>query len=116
VLPLFLVGLVVGTLTTFWILPVSREIVLKLGALIDMAKRSNPELFAQRLEPVNPFVGQKFKHPRMGRVLKADLSEFGELCVRLQREVKKLDLKVHLRMLPAGLYGLGTGIWYFTQG
>lgn len=111
-----LLGLLLGTLTTFWILPVSREIVLKLGTLVDMAKRANPALFAAKLEPINPFVGQKFKHPRMGKVLKADLSEFGELCVRLQRETKKLDVQSHLRMIPMGMYSIAVGIWYFTRG
>jgi len=82
-------------------MPVSRDLMLKLGTLVDMTRRANPELFQQSIEPINPFVGKKFKHQRIGRMLKADLSPFGEIPQRLQREAKALDRRAHVAMVPA---------------
>jgi hypothetical protein len=92
-------------------MPVSRELMLKLGTLVDMTRRADPELFQQRIEPINPFAGKKFKHHRIGPMLKADLSQFGEIPLRLQREAKALDRKAHVAMLPAVAYLAGLGLW-----
>jgi hypothetical protein len=93
-------------------MPVSRELMLKLGTLVDWTRRTNPELFQTKIEPINPFVGKSFKHSRIGKILKVDLSEFGEVCERLQREAKKLDNRAHVAMLPALVYLLGLGVWF----
>lgn len=93
-------------------MPVSRELMLKLGTLVDMARRSNPELFRTQIEPINPFVGNKFKHHRLGKMLKTDLSRFGVICQRLQREAKALDRRAHVAMLPVVAYLLGLGVWF----
>jgi hypothetical protein len=96
-------------------MPVSRELMLKLGTLVDWARRSNPEQFRIQIEPINPFVGRKFKHNRIGPMLKADLTPFGEICVRLQREAKKLDKRAHVAMLPVVAYLLGLGVWFAVR-
>lgn len=96
-------------------MPLSREIMLKLGTLNDWARRTNPELYRQKIEPITPFVGKSFKHNRIKKLLKADLSEFGEICQRIQRETKVLDKKAHYAMLPAVAYLLGLGIWFAVR-
>lgn len=93
-------------------MPVSRDLMLKLGTLVDMTRRANPELFEQRIAPINPFVGKKFKHNRISPMLKADLAQFGEIPQRLQREAKALDRKAHVAMLPALAYLVGLGVWF----
>jgi hypothetical protein len=93
-------------------MPVSRELMLKLGTLVDWARRTNPELFRSQIEPISPFVGKQFKHSRLSKLLKADLSQFGEICQRLQREAKTLDKRAHVAMLPALAYLLGLGVWF----
>lgn len=93
-------------------MPVSRELMLKLGTLVDMTKRANPALFEERIAAINPFEGKKFKHHRIGPMLKADLSQFGELPQRLQREAKALDRRAHVAMLPVLAYLVGLGVWF----
>jgi hypothetical protein len=43
--------------------------------------------------------------------LRADLSGFGEIVQRLQREAKKLDRKAHVALVPVGLYVIALGCW-----
>jgi hypothetical protein len=93
-------------------LPASRELMIKLGTLVDMARRANPELFRSRLEPLNPFVGKQFKHNRIKGILRVDLTEFGEICQRLQREARKLDARAHVGLLPIAAYFVGLGLWF----
>ena len=93
-------------------MPVSRELMLKLGTLVDWTRRTNPELFREKIEPISPFVGKSFKHSRIAKVLKADLSQFGPTCQKLQREAKALDKRAHVAMIPALVYLLGLGVWF----
>ena len=83
--------------------------LLKLGTLVDWARRSNPEQFRVQIEPINPFVGNKFKHNRISPMLKTDMAPFGEICQRLHREAKKLDRRAHYALAPMILYALGVG-------
>ena len=100
--------------SALWI-PPSRELVIKLGTLLDWARRQNPELYAQRLAPITPFVSTtEFKMKKINGVLRADMSEFGEICQRLQREAKKLDRKAHLALWPMALYAVGLAVWWFA--
>ena len=100
--------------SALWV-PPSRELVIKLGTLLDMARRANPELYASRLAPITPFVSPTvFKMGKIAKVLRADMSEFGEICQRLQRESKKLDRRAHVAMLPMLLYFIGVGVWWFA--
>jgi hypothetical protein len=96
-------------------LPPSRELVIKLGTLVDMARRVQPERFATQLEAVNPFVGSAFKHNRIKGILRADLSGFGEVCERLQREARTLDRRAHLGAIPVLAYLAFVGVWYAVQ-
>jgi hypothetical protein len=80
--------------------------------LVDMARRANPELFRSQLEPLSPVVGDTFKHNRIAKMLRADLSEFGEICQRLQREARQLDRRAHFGILPILVYLCGLGLWY----
>jgi hypothetical protein len=109
---LVVLGLVAFSATWALTLPASRSLVIKLGTLVDMARRANPELFRTQLEQANPFVGAKFRHGRVTAMLRADMSQFGEICQRLQREAKQLDRRAHLGMLPAGAYLVGLGLWF----
>jgi hypothetical protein len=93
-------------------LPPSRELMIKLGTLVDIARRTNPELFRSRVEPINPFVGKQFKHKFVKPILHVDLTEFGEICQRLQREARKLDVKAHVGLLPIAAYLVGLGLWF----
>src|SRR5262249_52041861 len=104
-------GLFACWLSFMLIMPVSRELLIKLGTLVDMCRRANPERFVTALAPHNPFVGGKFIHRRITRVLKADLADFGELCQRLQREARKLDRRAHIGLWPIAVYALGLGTW-----
>jgi hypothetical protein len=109
---LTLFGVVAFMISGMLGMPVSRELMLKLGTLVDWTRRSNPELFREKVEPISPFVGKTFKHNRIGKMLKADLSQFGEISQRLQREAKALDKRAHVAMLPALVYLLGLGVWF----
>lgn len=92
-------------------IPPSRDLVVKLGTLVDMARRADPERFRAQLEPLNPFVNGKFVHKKITGMLRADLSAFGELCQRLQRDARALDRRAHLGLLPIALYLVGIGAW-----
>ena len=99
--------------SALWI-PPSRELVIKLGTLLDWARRQNPDLYAQRLAPITPFVSPTvFKMNKVAPVLRADLADFGEICQRLQREAKKLDRKAHIALWPMVLYAVGLSVWWF---
>jgi hypothetical protein len=110
------IGLVaMGLSTALWAEP-ARELVIKLGTLMDWARRTNPELFAARLAPITPFVdAKKFSLARVTPVLRADLSEFGEICLRLQRECKRLDRRGHIALWPILVYMLGLGAWWLLR-
>ena len=90
----------------------ARSLVLKLRTLVDMAQRARPELFAAQIEPINPFAGGSLKLPRVTAMLRADLTQFGEVCQRLQREAKRLDRRGHLSILPVLVYAIAAGLWY----
>jgi hypothetical protein len=105
-------GVLAGVLAWWLWLPPSRELVLKLGTLLDMARRANPELYAQRIEPLSPFAGKQFRFDRIKHLLRADLSEFGALCQRLQRDAKRLDTRAHYGVLPIAAYVLGLCCWF----
>jgi hypothetical protein len=60
-------------------------------------------------------VGKKFKHHRVGKMIKVDLSPFGEIPLRLQRELKALDRRAHVAMLPAVAYLVGLGVWFAVR-
>jgi hypothetical protein len=106
------VGVIAFALGGALSLPPSRELVLKLGTLVDMARRANPERFAAQLEPVNPFVGMAFKHNRIKGILRADMAGFGEVCERLQREARALDRRAHYGAIPVLAYLVGLAVWY----
>lgn len=109
---LIVVGGAAFTATYLLGAPVSRDLTVKLGTLNDWTRRTNPELWRERIEPITPFVGKQFKHSRITKLLKADLSQFGETCQRIQRECKALDRRAHFAMIPSVVYLLGVGIWY----
>lgn len=109
---LFLLALVIGGLLT---LPPSRELVLKLGTLVDMARRADPERFRTQLEAISPFVGSEFKHSRIKPILRADLSAFGPICQRLQIEARALDRRAHYGAIPVLVYLAGLGVWYAVR-
>jgi hypothetical protein len=92
--------------------PPSRELMIKLGTLLDWARRQNPELYAAKIAPLSPFVGKKFKHAKLKGILRADFSQFGETCLRLQRDAKKLDVKAHYGLIPIAVYLTGLGVWF----
>jgi hypothetical protein len=95
------------------IMPASRTLILKLGTLSDMARRARPELYRERLQEIDPHDGPKFRHNRVTRMLRADMSDFGEICQRLQQEARKLDRRVHLGLLPIAIYAIGLAAWRF---
>ena len=100
-----------------WMLgaPPSRELMIKLGTLLDWAQRTHPALYAAKIAPISPFVGKAFKHSKLKGILRADMSEFGEVCERLQREARKLDVKAHFGLIPIAVYLTGLGVWYAVQ-
>ena len=114
-----LVVLVLGAVATLisWamIIPPSRELVIKLGTLIDMAERGNGELFREQLAPISPVVSGRFVHRNVTRVLKVDFTRYGEVCQRLHREASKLDRRAHIGMLPFGVYLLGAALWWVLR-
>jgi hypothetical protein len=96
--------------------PPARELVIKLGTLMDMARRANPELYAARLAPITPFVSPTvFKLQRVTKVLRADVSEFGAICQRLHAEAKRLDRRAHYALIPMIVYALGLGAWLWLR-
>ena len=108
-------GVIALILATLLWAPPSRELTIKLATLLDWAKRQNPELYAARIAPLSPFVGKAFKPAKLKGVLRADLSEFGEICQRLQREARRLDVKAHYSLIPVAVYLVGLGVWYALQ-
>jgi hypothetical protein len=64
------------------------------------------------LAPISPFVGKQFKHSRLKGILRADLSAFGQICVRLQLEARRLDVKAHVGLIPIAVYFTGLGLWF----
>jgi hypothetical protein len=102
-----------GWTTMLWA-PLAREISIKLATLLEWARRENPALYAAKLEPITPFLGQRFKANKVNGILKADFSEFGDVCQRLQREARRLDVKAHYAMVPFGVYLVGLAVWYFA--
>jgi hypothetical protein len=108
---ILLLGLLAFGLAGAMTLPPSRELTIKLGTLVDMTRRANPELFRSTIEPTNPFVGRSFKHNRIKGMLRADLSKFGDISQRLQREARQLDKRAHVGVLPVVAYLVGVGLW-----
>lgn len=112
------IAIVLGVIAAAWSTmlgaPPSRELMIKLGTLLDWARRENPAAYASRLAPISPFVGKTFKHSRLKGLLRADLAEFGEVCQRLQREARKLDVKAHYGLIPIGVYLTGLAVWFFA--
>src|SRR5262245_55117811 len=110
-------GMVASSLTSSITMPASRELMIKLGTLISWSQRQNPALFREKLEPINPFVGNQFKfvHKRLTSVLRTDFTEFGPICQQLHGECKKLDRRAHIGMIPVGIYVIGVGIWWFVS-
>ena len=105
-------GVVASYMTFKQAVPPSRDLVIKLGTLMDMAQRANPERYRSELAPISPFVGQKFLHNRIKGILRADLAAYGALVQRLQVDARRLDVKAHLGMIPVGTYVLLVGLWY----
>jgi hypothetical protein len=94
-----------------WIEP-ARELIIKLGTMKDWARRENPELYARTLQPLSSSSGTKLSAgKRLTMTLRADLSGFGEIVQRLQREAKVLDRKAHIAMWPIGLYAVVFASW-----
>lgn len=92
----------------------ARELIIKLGTLKDWARRENPELYAQVLQPLSSSSGTKVPAgKRLTLTLRADLSGFGEIVQRLQREAKVLDRKAHIAMWPLGAYAVVVAGWWF---
>ncbi len=105
-------GMVASWIAMALTMPASRELMIKLGTLTSWTQRSDLELYKQKIEPINPFVGTTFKHNRITRMLRADLSGFGPICQQLQLEARKLDRRAHVGMLPIVVYLVGAGIWW----
>jgi hypothetical protein len=93
-------------------MPPSRELMIKLGTLLDWAQRQNPPLYAAQLAPISPFVGKTFKHSRLKGILRADMSGYGEICQRLQRDARRLDARAHVGLIPIAVYLTGLGLWF----
>jgi hypothetical protein len=114
------IAIAAGALTwmlasALWV-PPARELIIKLGTLMDMARRANPELYAARLAPITPFVSPTvFKLQHVTKVLRADVSEFGVICQRLHAEAKRLDRRAHYSLIPVILYALGLGTWWYLS-
>jgi len=111
---LVVLGVIAAGWSTMLGAPPSRELMIKLGTLLDWARRQNPSLYASRLAPLSPFVGKTFKHNKLKGILRADLSEFGEVCQRLQRDARKLDVRAHYGLIPIGVYLTGLAVWFFA--
>jgi hypothetical protein len=101
--------------TKMWAEP-ARELAIKLGTLMDWARRTDPELYGAKLAPITPFIdAKKFSFARINKVLRADLSGFGEICLRLQREAKQLDRRAHYSIIPVAVYALGLAAWFLLK-
>src|SRR5689334_14963586 len=110
------IGAVTWVVAWFMWVPPARELIIKLGTLLDMARRANPQLYAERLAPLSPFVSPKvFKMNKVAPVLRADLSEFGAIPQKLQREAKQLDRKAHYALIPGAVYVVGVGVWWLVR-
>jgi hypothetical protein len=107
--------MVASFITMSMTMPASRELVIKLGTLVSWTQRQNFELYRQKVEPINPFVGTAFKHNRITSMLRADLGGFGAACQQLQLEARKLDRRAHVGMLPVVAYALGVGAWWLLK-
>lgn len=98
-----------------WIGP-ARELVIKLGTMRDWARRENPELYARTLHPLSSAGGSTHSAgKRLTLLLRADLSGFGEIVQRLQREARKLDRKAHIAMWPLALYAVVFVGWWLLM-
>lgn len=108
-------GIVASGITWMTVVTASRELMLKLGTLISWSQRQNLALYREKIEPINPFVGDKFqfKHKRLTSVLRTDFTPFGPVCVQLHRDCKKLDRKAHIGMIPVGVYAIVLAAWWF---
>ena len=105
--------LAVAAALKLWSEP-ARELIIKLGTMKDWARRENPELYARTLLPLSSSSGTKLSSgKRLTLTLRADLSGFGEIVQRLQREAKVLDRKAHIAMWPLGLYAVLLAGWWF---
>lgn len=114
-LVVLVLGAVASALSFALAFPPAREARIKLGTLIDQAERENPQFFRQHLAPINPFAGGRFDHRRVTGILKADFTHYGEISQRLHRELKKLDRRAHVGMIPFGLYLVGAGLWWWLK-
>jgi len=108
-------GVIASAVSWAIILPPARELRIKLGTLVDMAERGNPDLFRDKLAPISPFAGGRFDHKRVTGILRTDFSPYGEICQRLQRESRALDRRAHVGMIPFGVYLLGVGAWWLLR-
>jgi hypothetical protein len=93
-------------------MPPSRELMIKLATLLEWASRQDPDLYARQIAPISPFVGKTFKHSRLKGILRADMSGFGEICLRLQHEARRLDARAHFGLIPIAVYLTGLGLWF----
>ena len=93
------------------IAPASARLIKTLRALVDAARHANPELFQSRIEPTNPFHAGGFEHRRITGMLKADLTDFGSECRRLQQHARQLDRRSHYGLLPLAAFALGCVLW-----
>jgi len=104
-------GVLSFLLTAVLTVPPSRALITTLQDLITAAREANPELFGERLSAIDPFASGSFKHNRITPMLRADLSEFGQECLSLQKKARSLDRRAHIGMLPLVAFALGIGIW-----
>jgi hypothetical protein len=92
----------------------ARELIIKLGTMKDWARRENPDLYAAVLAPISASGGAKIPAgKRVTLALRADLSGFGEIVQRMQREAKVLDRKAHIAMWPLVAYAIACALWWF---
>jgi hypothetical protein len=108
-----ILGFVACAISWGMIVPTSKVLFLKLGTLSDMTRRAQPDLYAERIADIDPHNAPKFVHKRITRMLRADLTAFGDIPLRLQQDARNLDRKVHIGLIPGGLYFVGLALWYF---
>lgn len=110
-------GVVAGVAAmALWIGP-ARELLIKLGTMKDWARREDAELYARTLLPISSEGNAKLSGgKRITLALRADLSGFGEIVQRLQREAKALDRKAHVAMWPLGVYLIALAGWWLARG
>jgi hypothetical protein len=111
---LFVLGVIAAAAAlVMWMGP-ARELIIKLGTMKDWARRENPDLYAAVLQPISSSGGAKIPAgKRVTLALRADLSGFGEIVQRMQREAKVLDRKAHIAMWPLGAYAIVCALWWF---